>query len=510
LEALADPGGICVSKTAFDHIETKLPLGYEFLGEQEVKNIAKPIGAYRVLMDPRVTVAGAKAKSPKVPLWRHKAVLVGSIVVLVAVIGVGVWNFYWRAPKIEPASKERMALEWPDKPSIAVLPFSNMSKDRDHGYIAEGLTENIITSLSQIPKIFVIARNSVLAYRGKPVKVQQVAEELAVQYVLEGSVQTIEDRVRINVQLVDAFKGYHLWSKRYDRKIENIFDLQDEITLNIAILISGELGEGEEARARHRSTNSLDAWSYAIKSLPAVGPQKDINKEAKENLIRALEIDPKYAWAWSRLALIYYWEYMFGFSASPEESLRSGFEAAQKAISLDENLPEAHVTLALLLLYRNQYDQALAESKRGVSLGPNNSDNLARAVQVMYYCGMFEECLALIKKAIRLDPHHGTVHLYLLGNALRCTGRYEEAISIFKRIVVLRKGTYGEFLPHVWLATVYGELNRLEEANFHVKSALDIKPDSSIQYILQSQPFKNPEDKERLAAGMRKVGFPEK
>jgi tetratricopeptide (TPR) repeat protein len=340
--------------------------------------------------------------------------------------------------------------------------------------------------------------------------VQQVAEDLTVQYVLEGSVQKIEDRVRINVQLIDAIKGYHLWAKRYDRKIKDIFDLQDEITLKIAILISGELGEGEEALARHRSTSSLEAWSYAIKSLPAVGPQRDINKKAKESLLRAVEIEPKYAWAWSRLALIYYWEAMFRFSASPEESLRSGFEAAQKAIALDENLPEGHVTLGLLLMRRKQYDQALAEVKKGVSLGPNNSDNLARAAQVMFLSGMFEECLALIKKAIRLDPHHETVHLRFLVGSLRYTGQYEEAIAVFNRMIERRKGTYGEFLPQICLASLYGELNRLEEARFHAKAALEIKSDSSIQWMRRSHAFKNPEDIERMVAGMRKAGFPEK
>jgi adenylate cyclase len=178
LEALADPGGICVSKTAFDHIETKLPLGYEFLGEQEVKNIAKPIGAYRVLMEPRVTVAGAKAKAPKVPLWSHKTVLASAILVLVAIIGIGGWNFYWRAPKIEPASKEKMALPLPDLPSIAVLPFVNMSEDPKQEFLSDGITEGIITALSKVRHLFVISRQSTFTYKGKPVKVKQVSEDL--------------------------------------------------------------------------------------------------------------------------------------------------------------------------------------------------------------------------------------------------------------------------------------------------------------------------------------------
>ena len=231
LESLADPGGICVSKTAFDQIETKLPFGYEYLGEQSVKNIAKAVGAYRVLMEPRVTVSGARA--PKVPFWRHKTVLPSAMVALVAIIGVGVWNFYWRAPKIEPASKEKMAFPLPDVPSIAVLPFVNRSEDPKQEFLCDGMTEDIITALSKVPNMFVIARNSTFTYKGKPVKVKQVSEELGVRYVLEGSLQRSGDRLRIIVQLIDALTGNHLWADKFDGALEQVFDLQDQITASV-------------------------------------------------------------------------------------------------------------------------------------------------------------------------------------------------------------------------------------------------------------------------------------
>ncbi|GAF96230.1 unnamed protein product, partial [marine sediment metagenome] len=207
LESLADPGGICVSKTAFDQIETKLPLGYEYLGDQTVKNIAKPVGAYRVLMEPRVTVAGEREAAKAVPLWQRKAILAGGVAFVVVVIAALIWNFYFRPPPMEPASEERMAFPLPDKPSIAVLPFVNMSEDPKQEYFSDGLTEEIITALSKVPKLFVIARNSTFTYKGKPVKVQQVSEELGVRYVLEGSVRKAEDRVRITAQLIDATTG---------------------------------------------------------------------------------------------------------------------------------------------------------------------------------------------------------------------------------------------------------------------------------------------------------------
>ncbi|MFO7461156.1 MAG: adenylate/guanylate cyclase domain-containing protein, partial [Desulfatiglandales bacterium] len=196
LESCADPGGICVSKTAFDHIETKLPLGYEYLGEQTVKNIAKPVGAYKVLMEPRVTVAGVKERKPPIPAWRRKSVFAGAVAVLVLIIGAGIWNFYFRTPKIEPASKEKMAFPLPDKPSIAVLAFSNMSGDPKDSLFGDGLAEGIINGLSKSDRVFVIARNSSFTYKGKPVKVKQVAEEMGVRYVIEGSVQREGERVR--------------------------------------------------------------------------------------------------------------------------------------------------------------------------------------------------------------------------------------------------------------------------------------------------------------------------
>jgi TolB-like protein len=226
LEGLAEPGGICISKTAFDHIESKLPYGYEFLGDQPVKNIAKPIGAYRVLMEPRVTVAGVPQKDKRSPVKRLP-ILIGIAAVVVLAIAVGIWQLSSRRPTIKPASMEKMAFPLPEKPSIAVLPFNNLSGDPKQDYIADGISENIISALSKISDMFVIASNSTFTYKGKPVKVQQVSEELGVRYILEGNAQKIGNRIRINAQLIDATTGHHLWSEKYDRDMEDLFDLQD-------------------------------------------------------------------------------------------------------------------------------------------------------------------------------------------------------------------------------------------------------------------------------------------
>ena len=265
LEGLAEPGGICISKTAFDHIEAKLPLGYEFLGEQEVKNIAKPVEAYRVLMEPRVTVANEKEAAEAIPFWRRKAVIAGAIAAVVVLIGVSVWNLYLRPLPIEPASVEKMAYPLPEKPSIAVLPFDNMSDDPKQAYISDGITENIIMALSKTPKLFVIARNSTFVYKDKPINIKQAAEELGVRYILEGSVQKMENLVRITAQLIDATTGRHQWAERYDRELKDIFALQDEITLEIITALQVELTEGEQSRIHRGGTTNLEAFLKILK-----------------------------------------------------------------------------------------------------------------------------------------------------------------------------------------------------------------------------------------------------
>ena len=259
LEGLSEPGGICISKTAFDHIESKLPYGYEFLGDQSVKNIAKPVGAYRVVMEPRVTVAD-EPEGEKRPPMRRMPILVGAAAVLMLVIAIGIWQFYARRPSVEPASKEKMAFPLPDKPSIAVLPFDNLGGDSEQEYFSDGLAENIITQLSQIHSLFVISRNSSFTYKGKPVKVNQVAQELGVRYVLEGSVQRAENQIRVTAQLIDAATGRHLWADRYDRELKDIFAVQDEITRNIITEMAVTLGEGDNERLMQKKAYNVKAW----------------------------------------------------------------------------------------------------------------------------------------------------------------------------------------------------------------------------------------------------------
>jgi TolB-like protein/class 3 adenylate cyclase len=302
VEGMAEAGGICVTGRAYSQVKNKLELGYEYLGEQSVKNIAEPVRVYKVLMEPEAAgkVIGEKKFLGKIS--RRSAIAAITILIVVAA-GLAGWNFYLRQSKrVEPASLDKMAFPLPEKPSIAVLPFDNMSGDPEQNYIADGFTENIITGLSQIPEMFVIARTSVFTYKGKPVKIKQVSEELGVKFVLEGSIQQAGGRLRVNAQLIDALKGHHLWAERYDRELKDLFKLQDEITIKILSTLHVKLVSSGEGIIWGR-TDSFEAWSHNVKGWNSFDQYtKEGNLKAREHHEQALKLDPDYGAAWELLA----------------------------------------------------------------------------------------------------------------------------------------------------------------------------------------------------------------
>jgi len=513
LEGLSEPGGICISKTAFVHIESKLPYGYEFLGDQTVKNIAKPVGAYRVLMDPRITVADEPKKEKPAPM-RRKAILAGGVALVVVILVGVIWNFYFRPPPMEVASVEKMAFPLPDKPSIAVLPFNNLSGDPAQDYIADGISENIISALSKISEMFVIASNSTFTYKGKPVKVQQVSEELGVRYVLEGSTQKIGNRLRITAQLIDATTGHHLWSEKYDRDMKDLFDLQDEIAHKIIVELQVKLTEGEQARVSHKSTTNLEAWSYAVRGLKLFERvSKENNAKAMELLERAVELDPGYVWAWVRLAWTHVMASTPGWSQSPSESWKKVVEISQKVLVLDDSDSDVRALLGLVYLIQGRYEEALAEGKKSLALGPTNAQAHVLLAVTMHRVGRFDDAIELVKKAMRLHPYYPAYYLQWLGAAYRMTGRYEDALQIYKQLLDrANKGEFPSIEAHVFLADVYAELDRVEEAQTHAAEVLKLKPGLSLAEIssnISTYTFKDPAHLERRLNALRKAGIPE-
>ena len=413
VESLAEAGGICVSGTVFDQIESKLPLGYEYLGEQSVKNIVKPVRVYKVLMEPEAVgkVIGEERLEPRRGLKVALAVVTALLLIVGAIL---IWRTAF--PPVQVASVEKMAFPLPDRPSIAVLPFDNLSQDPKQEYFSDGLTEEIISTLSKVPKLFVIARNSTFTYKGKPVKVQQVAEELGVRYVLEGSVRRAGDKIRITAQLIDALSGNHLWADKYDRNLDDIFAIQDEITKRIITAMQVKLTEGEQARAVARGTDNLEAY---LKHLQANELLHQINIEsnalARQLAEEAIALDPEYAMAYKALGQSHMLDIWLGTTKSRKASMAKAMELVHKAIVLDDSFAEAHALLGYLYTMTRQYDKGIAEAEKAVALNPNSAESHMRLGKTLSFAGRWEESIPEYKKAIRLNPIPQNIYFYSLG-----------------------------------------------------------------------------------------------
>ena len=386
LESLANPGAICISDSVRTAMGSKLGLDFEFMGEQEVKNIAEPVRAYRVNFDVSTpnTVVSTASTSLKVP----------------------------------------------KKPSIAVLPFANMSTESEQEYFSDGITEEIITALSKIEDMFVIALNSVFNYKEKKVSVQEAARELGVRYVVEGSVRKAGDRVRVTAQLVEAQTGQHLLADRYDRTLIDILDVQDEITQEIVTALQVRLTEGEQARLWRRQTKVLRAWEYFIRGQTVLRRfNKSDNLEARALLEQSIDLDPEFAAPWVMLAWTSLVEARLGWSTAPEVSLEQGAALCQKSLHLDDKQPNAHALLGAIKLHQRQYQEAEAEGRNAVDLGPNVADAYILLAQTLNYMGQPQEALGLIHKSMRFSPFYPAWYLSVLGVNCRMLGRYEEAIK---------------------------------------------------------------------------------
>jgi TolB-like protein/class 3 adenylate cyclase len=431
LESLAEPGGICISKTAFDQIETKLPFGYEFLGEQPVKNIAKLVGAYKVLMEPRVGVAGAKEQKPTVPVWRRKVVLAGAMAVILAAAGAVIWNYFLRAPRIEPASPQKMAFPLPDKPSIAVLPFVNLSPAPGQEYLADGITEDIITTLSMHPSLFVIARNSSFAYKGKPIKVQHVAEELGVRYVLEGSIMRSADHIRVTAKLIDALHGYHLWAERYDREIKDLFVLQDDLTRKILSGMELSLTRGEDA-LHLEYPKSIEVYLKAIQGREALREfNKEGNNRARLIAEECLALEPDWFGSHMNMGSVHIMDYWLGSTKDPAKSLQTAIAYFEKAAELSD-YGVAFAVLGNLYAIQKDYDRALDLGAKAINRMPNSADAHAWLAMSLNMAGREQEALPLFEKSLRLNPFPPAFYYQNFGYTLRVMKRYEEAVTMYK------------------------------------------------------------------------------
>jgi TolB-like protein/class 3 adenylate cyclase/Tfp pilus assembly protein PilF len=507
MESLADGGGICISGTVYDHIENKLSFGYQYLGEQTVKNIAKPVRVYRVLMEPGVPVPGVAAeKVVKQRPWQ-KAALIAVAILIIIIAAVAIWKLYIRpTPPIEVASKEKMAFPLPDKPSIAVLPFVNMSGDPKEEYFSDGITEEIITALSKVPHLFVISRQSTFTYKNKPVKVKQVSEELGVQYVLEGSVRKGGDKVRITAQLIDAITGHHLWAERYDRDVKDIFALQDEITMKIITALQVKLTIGEVAHTMAKGTKNLEAYIKCMQSVAILGRHtKEGNAMGRKFAEEAIALDPKYSRAYVALAQTYMLDVLLGTTDSPEQSMAKARELIKKAIALDDSEPDAHAVLGYMYTMMGQHDKAIAEVERAVSLNPNSVGSLGRQGFVLLNAGRPGEAISVIKNYRRLSPSYTTQATFVhLAMAYRLTEQYKEAIETAKEAL---KHVPNNHLAYLQLVTAYSMAGQEQEARAAATEVMKINPKFSLERYAKTIYFKNQADIDRTVEALRKAGL---
>jgi adenylate cyclase len=500
VEGLAEAGGICISGSAYEQIENKLALGYDYIGEHTVKNIVKPIRVYRVPTGPETLQKVTEEKKPA-PGWQKTALGV-VIALLVVAGGVAIWKSFWpsTAPT-EVASVEKMAFPLPDKPSIAVLPLNNLSGDPEQEYLSDGLTEEIIAALGSVPKLFVIARNSTFTYKGKPVKVQQVSEELGVRYVLEGSVKKSGDRIRVTAQLIDALDGHHLWAKRYDRNLDDIFAVQDELTKEIIMSMQVKLTEGEQARATAKGTNNLEAYLKCLQAnelVHRVNPES--NALGKQLAEEAVALDPEYAWAYYNLGRAHQLDVWLRTSKSPRESIGKAIGFMKKAIALDDTLAEAHGRLGFIYSMIGKHDEGIAQAEKGVAVNPNSAMAHVMLGKTLSFAGRWEESIPPYKKAIRLNPIPPNMYLYSLGLSYGFARQYDEAITWCEKAV---REAPDSLYARIMMTVVYSWSGQDEKARAEAAEVLRIQP----KYTIEEQRYKRKEDSERFNGALRKAGL---
>ncbi len=455
LEALAEPGGVMISGSAHEQVEGKVDLAFRFAGEQTVKNITRPVRAYRL--------DGATAPQP--------------------------------GAKTPPP--------FAGKPSIAVLPLDNISGDAEQGYFADGITEDIITELSRFPDLFVIARNSTFTYKGRAVKIQQIGQELGARYVVEGSVRKAGNRVRVTVQLIEAEAGVHLWAERYDRELVDIFDIQDELTQAIVATLPGRVGAAEADRLRRRPPRDMAALDYLHAG--RIHPHrvtKEDNAEAARLLDKAIELDPEFAQAYAWKACVLGQAIQFGFGGSPMALEEQAMALLGKAISLDENDVECHRLLCEVNMENKRLDRALIHGERAFSQNPNDPRLVAQKGELLTWLGKADEGVEWIEKSLRLDPHGAPGRAHLLGRALYGARRYAEAVEAFRQITAPRHGPLAE------MAACHARLSHETEASELANAALAAKPDFTIESYVAMMPYQNTADRDHLAEGLQKAGLP--
>ncbi len=463
IEGLADPGGICVSAAVYEQIKNKLRYGYEYLGPQRLKNIRDPIEIFRVREE---SEGAAMAASPRA---------------LSRGIELG------RSP--------------PKLPSVAVLPFINLSGDPSEHWLSDGVTEDITTNLSKFHNLFVIARSSAFTYKNKSARPQQAAEELGVRYVTQGSIRKLGNRVRISVALADAESGRTIWGERYDRDLDDIFTMQDEITHMIVAATAVRIEATESERVRQMRPSDLEAYGLVLQGQQRIFRYtRDDNQEARKLYEAALDIDPRYARAIAAVSRTLNLDWRYSWTGSPDEALDEALEFARQAALLDETDARGFGELGFVHLYRKEHEASINAYTRALILNPNDADLMADMADALAHSGRSEEAVELLQKAMHLNPFYPDQYLWHLGGAYFNLKRYEDAVDT---LLCMHNPTEGRRL----LAASYGQLGRTSEAREQAAKVLEAHPSFSLKRWASIQPDKYSEDLEHFVDGLKKAGL---
>jgi len=494
-------------------IETIPKMGYRLIAEvghpatvdaeQEEGNEALTLNARlpELLVRHKETGSGRKSGIRLRARWLAGGILlsIGALFVL------GVLFLYPSSPD-NPEFSEGSLWALPDKPSVAVLPFANLSNDPEQDYFADGMTEDLITDLSKLSELYVISRNSVFVYKGQTPRPQDVAHQLGASYVLEGSVRKEGDRIRINVDFIDTSTGHSLWAKRFDGKLDAVFKLQDKVARNIVSTLAIKLTEREQVgleRARTSSVKSLEHYFLGRAYYGSASKQE--NSLARRMFSRAIAIDPDYAQAYAALALTYVDDSRRHWGASPQESIDNALKLAKKAITVDASIPQAHFVLGYVYLYANAlHEHAIAAGKTAIALDPNYAEGYALLSSAYFFSGNPEKSLPLDRKAMRLNPASSFLYYMHLGRSYYFQGHYQEAIEALKEA---EERNYNYIPNHLWLAATYSQMGNIDEAEWEVEQVKTLDPELSAKDWIESRPYKYPRHREQLLDGLRKAGL---
>ncbi len=474
LESLAEPGGICISRPVYDQVESKLNLECEYLGEQQVKNIAKPVRAYKVVLE--------------------------QVVAATAMPGSG-------SPPPKPISTQEKRPRKAVRPTLAVLPFANIGGDPEQEYFSDGITEDLITDLSKISRLSVTASNTSFTYKGRAVNVREAGKELDVEHVLEGSVRKAGKRVRISAQLIDTATGDHVWAERYDRELDHIFEIQDEITRHIVTALDVKLVEGEQARIWRKTSTNAEAYDLFLQARDA--GRRGLSRQWITQRLRLLqqsaELDPNFASVYVDMALVHQAEARLGWSDSPESSLERSFEMATRALDLDDSLAMPHTIIGLYYLNKRQYERALSEGEKGVSMAPTSAQVLYHLARIQMFAGIPAQAVETLRRSMEVSPTFLSGFGIVFGAANVFLGRYEEAVAAMQDLSVEWRDN---LWLHIYLAAAHAGLGQGEDAEKEMREVYRVDPNFDLEeWGPRALLLKDQADLERIMGLLRKAGL---